>query len=34
MPAGSRATAAKHGRGFFDALVMLADGRPWMPATA
>jgi transposase len=27
-------TAAKHGMHFFDALVMLADGHPWMPATA
>ena len=26
-------TAAKHGRTFFDTLVMLAEGRPWMPAT-
>lgn len=25
-------TAAKHGRQFFDALVMLAEGRPWLPA--
>ena len=25
-------TAAKHGRPFFDTLVMLAEGRPWMPA--
>ena len=25
-------TAAKHGRHFFDTLVMLAEGRPWMPA--
>ena len=25
-------TAAKHGEHFFDALVMLAEGRPWMPA--
>jgi transposase len=25
-------TAAKHGRAFFDTLVMLAEGRPWMPA--
>jgi transposase len=25
-------TAAKHGIGFFDALVMLAKGDPWMPA--
>lgn len=25
-------TAAKHGKHFFDALVMLAEGRPWMPA--
>ena len=24
-------TAAKHGRNFFDVLVMLAEGRPWMP---
>ena len=27
-------TAAKHGLGFFDALVMLAVGEPWMPAAA
>ena len=25
-------TAAKHGRNFFDTLVMLAEGHPWMPA--
>jgi transposase len=25
-------TAAKHGLSFFDALVMLANGDPWMPA--
>ena len=25
-------TAAKHGLGFFEALVMLAEGNPWMPA--
>jgi transposase len=25
-------TAAKHGQNFFDTLVMLAEGRPWMPA--
>jgi transposase len=25
-------TAAKHGLGFFDALVMLTEGEPWMPA--
>ncbi len=25
-------TAAKHGRNFFDTLVMLAEGQPWMPA--
>jgi transposase len=24
-------TAAKHGIGFFDALVMLTEGQPWMP---
>ena len=24
-------TAAKHGRTFLDTLVMLAEGRPWMP---
>jgi transposase len=24
-------TAAKHGRNFLDTLVMLADGRPWLP---
>ncbi len=28
------ATAAKHGIDFFDALVTLAEGRPWMPAVA
>ena len=27
-------TAAKHGVSFFDALVMLTEGQPWMPATA
>jgi transposase len=27
-------TAAKHGIGFFDALVMLTEGDPWMPAAA
>ena len=27
-------TAAKHGLRFFDALVMLTEGRPWTPATA
>ncbi len=27
-------TAAKHGHGFFDALVMLAEGEPWMPVAA
>jgi len=27
-------TAAKNGHCFFDALVMLAEGRPWMPAAA
>ena len=27
-------TAAKHGLQFFDALVMLTKGQPWMPATA
>jgi transposase len=26
------ATAAKHGKHFFDTLVMLAEGRPWLPA--
>ena len=25
-------TAARHGLGFFDALVMLTEGRPWIPA--
>jgi hypothetical protein len=25
-------TAAKHGLRFFDTLVMLAEGRPWLPA--
>ncbi|MDQ2791793.1 MAG: hypothetical protein M3Y73_19605 [Actinomycetota bacterium] len=24
-------TAAKHGKHFFDTLVMLTDGRPWLP---
>jgi transposase len=28
------ATAAKHTINFFDALVQLAEGRPWMPSTA
>ena len=27
-------TAAKHGRTFLDTLVMLAEGRPWMPETS
>ena len=27
-------TAAKHGPGVFDALVMLTKGRPWIPAAA
>ena len=27
-------TAAKHGLSFFDALIMLAEGEPWMPAAA
>lgn len=27
-------TAAKHGQHFFDVLVMLTEGRPWLPATA
>jgi transposase len=27
-------TATKHSMNFFDALVMLAEGRPWMPAAA
>jgi transposase len=27
-------TAAKHGLGLFDALVMLTEGEPWMPAAA
>ncbi len=26
-------TAAKHNLNFFDALVMLTNGKPWMPAT-
>ena len=26
-------TAAKHGIGFFDALTVLAEGRPWLPGT-
>ncbi|MBV9161508.1 MAG: hypothetical protein JO309_16110 [Pseudonocardiales bacterium] len=25
-------TAAKHGQHFFDILVMLAEGHPWLPA--
>ncbi|MCY7343960.1 MAG: hypothetical protein LH603_19525 [Pseudonocardia sp.] len=28
------ATAAKHGINFFDALVTLAESRPWMPSAA
>jgi hypothetical protein len=27
-------TAAKHGLGFFDALIMLTEARPWMPSAA
>jgi transposase len=27
-------TAAKHGLSFFDALVMLTQGEPWMPTAA
>jgi hypothetical protein len=27
-------TAAKHSVNLFDALAMLAEGRPWMPAAA
>jgi transposase len=27
-------TAAKHGRSLFDALITLAESRPWMPAAA
>ena len=27
-------TAAKHGLRFFDALVMLTEGEPWIPASA
>jgi transposase len=27
-------TAAKHGKHYFEVLVMLAEGRPWLPATA
>ena len=27
-------TAAKHDLGFFNALVMLTEGRPWIPAAA
>jgi transposase len=27
-------TAAKHGLGFFDSLVMLTEGQPWIPAPA
>ena len=26
-------TAAKHGKHFFEVLVQLAEGRPWLPAT-
>ena len=26
-------TAAKHGLSFFDALVMLTEDQPWIPAT-
>ena len=26
-------TAAKHDRTFFDTLIMLTEGQPWMPAT-
>jgi transposase len=26
-------TAVKHGKHFFEVLVMLAEGRPWLPAT-
>ena len=26
-------SAAKHGTGFFDALIMLTKGEPWMPAS-
>ena len=26
-------TAAKHGKHFLEVLVMLAEGRPWLPAT-
>jgi hypothetical protein len=29
-----RNTAAKHGKHFLDVLVMLADGRPWIPDQA
>jgi transposase len=27
-------TAAKHGKHFFDVLIMLTEGRPWLPATS
>ena len=27
-------TSAKHGMGFFEALVMLTEGNPWMPAAS
>jgi transposase len=27
-------TATKHGRNFFDVLVMLAEDQPWLPATS
>lgn len=26
-------TSAKHGKHFFEVLVMLTEGRPWLPAT-
>lgn len=31
---GYLSTAAKHGMHFFEALVMLAEGRPWIPSAA
>jgi transposase len=27
-------TAAKHGKNFFEVLVMLTDGQPWLPANS
>ena len=33
MIGGCLSTAAKYGLSFFDALVMLTKGEPWMPAS-